>query len=343
MTGAGAAAFLLARLMLPLDPAIGRKRLSFDIPGTLLLALSLGALALATTPAGGATGPIRAELVGVAIIGFSIFVAVEARTASPLVDMTLLRDRALRAGFASMGLISTIMMATLVVGPFYLSEVLGLDPVNVGLVMSIGPGVAALAGIPAGHLVDRLGARVTAVAGLIGVAMGSLLMAFLPALLGTGGYGGGLALMTAGYALFQAANNTSVIGNAASDRRGVTSALLGLSRNLGLIMGASAMGALFSLGSRAVWLPGIGSGGEAGMRLTFTAAAGLATIALVLALRGRSDSHVARPAVKGNAGGERLPARFSVPLTRSEPLASPSARHPAGPKTNNERNAGTFR
>ena len=51
------------------------------------------------------------------------------------------------------------MMATLVVGPFYLSRALGLEPALVGLVLSVGPLVAALTGVPAGRIVDRLGAQ----------------------------------------------------------------------------------------------------------------------------------------------------------------------------------------
>jgi MFS family permease len=166
------------------------------------------------------------------------------------VQLKLLRDGTLSAGLLSMVLVSAIMMATLVVGPFYLSGVLGLQPVETGMVMSIGPGVAALTGVPAGRLVDRLGATRVVFIGLGFVAIGSVLMAIIPGTFGVGGYVGGLALITFGYALYQAANNTAVMNGAAKDLRGVTSALLGLSRNLGLIFGASAMGALFALGAR---------------------------------------------------------------------------------------------
>ena len=44
--------------------------------------------------------------------------------------------------------------------------------------------------------------------------------------------------MTAGYALFQTANNTAVMADVPPDRRGVVSGMLNLSRNLGLITGA---------------------------------------------------------------------------------------------------------
>jgi hypothetical protein len=45
-------------------------------------------------------------------------------------------------------------MATLVVGPFYLSGAFALDAARVGLVMSSGPIVAALTGVLAGRVVE---------------------------------------------------------------------------------------------------------------------------------------------------------------------------------------------
>lgn len=57
-----------------------------------------------------------------------------------------------------------------------------------------------------------------------------------------------LAVVTAGYAQFQVANSTAVMTTIQPDHRGVISAMLSLSRNLGLITGASLMGAIFTLG-----------------------------------------------------------------------------------------------
>jgi Na+/melibiose symporter-like transporter len=71
------------------------------------------------------------------------------------------------------------------------------------------------------------------------------------------------------------------------DRRGVISGLLTLSRNLGLITGASAMGAVFAAAS------GAASGAQAtpaavatGMHLTFAVASGLIMVSLTVAAWG---------------------------------------------------------
>jgi MFS family permease len=179
------------------------------------------------------------------------------------------------------------MMATLVVGPFYLSRGLGLSAAAVGLVLSVGPLVAALGGVPAGRLVDRLGSRKTTLGGLSGIAIGCLLLSMLPASLGIAGYAAPIVIVTAGYALFQAANNTALMTGIRADQKGVASGLLNLSRNLGLVTGASAMGAVFALASSAVDVTSARPEAVAtGMRFTFGVAATLMGIALAVAKSG---------------------------------------------------------
>jgi MFS family permease len=214
-------------------------------------------------------------------------VRTERRAAAPLVRLETLRNPALGASLAMSAIVATVMMATLIVGPFYLSVSLGLDAALVGLAVSAGPIVAALTGVPAGRLADRFGARRVAIAGLGGIAAGSLVLAALPATFGVAGYVGPILAVTAGYALFQTANNTAVMADVGPEQRGVVSGMLNLSRNLGLVTGASVMGAVFALAS--------GTAGAArpdavasGMRITFAVAAALIAIALAIAFANRA-------------------------------------------------------
>lgn len=184
-------------------------------------------------------------------------------------------------------IVATVMMATLIVGPFYLSAALGLGVGATGLAMSVGPIVAALVAAPAGRLVDRLGSARTSLAGLAGAVIACSLLAVAPRSFGIAGYLGPIALLTASYALFQAANNTAVVANAPVADRGVVSGLLSLSRNLGLVTGASEMGALFALASGATDLRlASPEAVDTGMRATFLAAAALVSVAAILVMRG---------------------------------------------------------
>lgn len=229
-------------------PASGRRpapAAAFDGGGAVLLALTLGAGALATTRGGGDlwSGVV---LPGTALAGLGLFVWVERRAASPLVDLASLRDPGLAGGLATGMLVATVMMATLVVGPFHLAHALHLDAAEAGLVMAVGPFAAALAGVPAGRVVDRWGAPHAVLAGLAGIAAGAGMLASLSRGGTVLGYVVPVVAMTAAYALFQAANNTIVVARAAPDRRGVVSGLLNLSRNLGLITGTTLLGAVFA-------------------------------------------------------------------------------------------------
>jgi MFS family permease len=195
----------------------------------------------------------------------------------------------LGASLATSMLVSTVMMATLVVGPFYLARALGLDAAFVGMVVSVGPLVAALTGVPAGRIADRFGAQRMTIIGLIGIMTGSLILSVTPAALGIPGYIAPSVVITVGYALFQTANNTAVMTNIHPDQRGVISGMLNLSRNLGLITGASVMGAVFALASATVDITTAGRESIAtGTRITFAVAAALIVVALAIAVGSRA-------------------------------------------------------
>jgi EmrB/QacA subfamily drug resistance transporter len=285
----GLLTFLLAHRYLPMDRR-GPKtdRAGFDPVGTLLLALTLAAYALAMTIGRGRFGLLNMALLVAAAFGAALFVLTEARAASPLIRLAMFRDAGLSASLAMSALVSTVMMATLVVGPFYLSRALGLDAAMVGLVLSVGPLVAALTGVPAGRIADRFGAQRVTLGGLLGIAAGSFLLSMLPATLGLAGYIAPIAIMTAGYGLFQTANNTAVMTDVRPDQRGVVSGMLNLSRNLGLITGASVMGAVFALASAAIDITTARPEAVAtGMRMTFAVAAILIVVALAIAAGSR--------------------------------------------------------
>ncbi len=282
---------LLAYRHLPADQARARAdQTTFDHPGTLLLALTLAAYALAMTVGRGSFGALNIVLLSGAAVGVALFVYTERRAASPLVRPAMFRNPVLRACLTLSALVSTVMMATLVVGPFYLARALGLGAMLVGFVLSAGPLVAALSGVPAGRLVDRFGASRMTIAGLCASVTGCLTLSMMPARFGIPGYVLPIVVITAGYALFQAANNTAIMTNIGADQRGVVAGMLSLSRNLGLITGASVMGALFAFASGTSDITTAHAGAVAtGMRITFGVSAILILAALAISVGGSSN------------------------------------------------------
>ncbi|WP_049277772.1 MFS transporter [Serratia marcescens] len=280
----GLLALWLAWRYLPNGPRAATRAEPFDRAGTLLLGDALLCYSLAMTLGRGDFGALNLVLMLGALLAGALFIRVERRAASPLLAPSMFRHPALTAGLAASALVMTVMTATLVVGPFYLSRALGLSAAQVGLVMSAGPAVAILTGIPAGYLVDRFGSQRIAQLGLAAVAAGAGLLSLLGRW-GVLGYVAPIALLTAGYALFQVANNTMLMKDLFPERRGLIAGMVNLSRNLGAITGASAMGALFYLASQQV--AGTAAAAAYGMRVTYGVAALLALAALLIAFGGR--------------------------------------------------------
>lgn len=278
----GAVALWLAYRHLPGDA--GRATAArFDGPGTLALVILLLAYALAMTEAqaaGFGNGRVIGLLAGAAM-ALAAFIWIEARVEHPLIRLDLFRDPSLSAGLVAGTLVAAIMMSTLIVGPFYLARALGLAAGPVGLTLSIGPLTAALTGLPSGWIVDRFGARRTMLAGLACQTLGLYGMSHLTIADGVAGYALAIVFISVGYAFFQTPNNTAVMASAPADGRGLVSSLLTLSRNLGFITGASVMGSIFALAIGPDITP---TAVEAGLRVSYQVATGLAVAALALSL-----------------------------------------------------------
>jgi len=270
----------------------------FDKIGTLLLALAIGFFALGTTIGGTEFGLPSLLLLVLALLCLASFILVERRAPSPLIRLSSFRSLTLSASLGMNLLVSTVMMSTLVVGPFYLTHVHGLNESLVGIIVAVGPIVSAITGVLAGKLTDYFGASRVMALGLLEMAIGTFALAFLPGLFGVAGYVAALIVLTPGYQQFQAANNTAVMNQADANERGVVSGMLSLSRNVGLIAGASVMGAVFSLSVGASDITAATSTAVAqGMRNTFVTAGLLVLVALAVAsFSRRFESRSGRPA-----------------------------------------------
>lgn len=180
--------------------------------------------------------------------------------------------------------VSSLMMATLIVGPYYLSERLRLSPLQMGLVMSCGPVTSAISGVLSGIAVERFGARSVGRAGLVELLVGATSFATLPPAFGAVGFAISAVLLSVGYQLFSSANSMLIVNAVDSSRKGSVSGAMGLSRNLGLIGGTLIMGAVFDGFSNASL--------DRGLQMTFAFAAfwiGVLLILNSLLQRGRKN------------------------------------------------------
>lgn len=242
MAGLGALTAVLAANFA--TAPMSRTPSPFDLPGVLLLTTGVATYALALTL------DMPLWLAGMLLVGATLalvaFAAVERRSTHPMLPPGILRNGALGVGGMLNLIVGTVMMSTLVVGPFFLSGALGLNAGQIGLVMAAGPVASACTGFLAGRVVDHLGPARMTTAGLMAMIVGAGALALLPGWLGLPGYMAGTVLLAPGYQLFLAANNTAVLGSIDPSLRGTASGTLNLARNIGMVTGASAMGLLFT-------------------------------------------------------------------------------------------------
>ena len=220
------AAFLMTLSMALMREAAGRERMgrAMGLLGTVsALGTALGpSLGGALIPATGWRG-VFLVLVPVALLALGIarrsLPARSGERGRPTESIWAMLDRRILPNLIVNVLVAAVMMTTLVVGPFYLGSGAGLTEAVVGLVMSVGPVVAIICGVPAGRGVDAWGVRQTLGIGLAMLATGAFLLSTLPAMIGVAGYVLAIVVLTPGYQLFQAANNTAALADVPKDRR----------------------------------------------------------------------------------------------------------------------------
>ena len=285
LTVCGFILLALAIRAIPASAQTHKTRHGLDLSGAFLLAVVLLLYALMASGQQSTIGLGLSITIPAALVALVFFIIVEVRSPSPLVPLPVLRNPAISASLLTNWLISSVMMAMLVVGPLFLSFGLLLGEAQTGLVVAVGPVVAALAGVPAGRLTDRFGTKRILTAGLGAMSIALISMAYLPVQIGITGYIVSLILLTPCFQLFLAGNNTAIMNAAPEDQRGIISGLMGLSRNLGFMTGASVMATIFitALGQEDLLHATVNSVGSA-FTVTLLTAAGLAFTSLIISL-----------------------------------------------------------
>jgi EmrB/QacA subfamily drug resistance transporter len=284
---------------------VGREHRRFDFPGAFLLGGGLLAFTLALTQGrqfGWDSPWVDGGLV-LAGLCLGAFILQERRTAHPMIDLTLFRNRLFTAANVAGFLNFVAGFSNVLLMPFYLQQLKGFSPSQAGLMMTAVPLTTLFVAPVSGWLSDRFGSVGLSSTGLFINAVGFLWLSRLDGTVSPADVTWRLILVGVGNGLFQSPNNSAIMGAVPRPRLGVASGFIALVRNLGMVTGLAIAGAVFE--SRQAALQGQGLAGPlaflGAFRTTYWMAAAILLVAMGVSLvRGPQGE----PAVPGSLRGD---------------------------------------
>ncbi|WP_036483481.1 MFS transporter [Myxosarcina sp. GI1] len=220
----------------------------FDAIGAIVLAVCLICFTVAMSfgQRQGFDRPIVHILLVSAVLGFLIFLAIEARDKQPMLELRLFRNLEFSLGLMTGWLVFIVIAGNFFVLPFLLEDFLNYSTLTAGLLLAAGSLAGGVGALLAGTLSDRFTPRFISLGGLIFMAAGCLLFSRLSPETGELGYMVRGMVFGFGLGAFQSPNNSAVMGEVSRNKFGAASGLLALSRSLGQTTGVSLLGAIFN-------------------------------------------------------------------------------------------------
>jgi EmrB/QacA subfamily drug resistance transporter len=238
----GIAAALLAPRVIPESKANGAARL--DLVGAALISASLVAIVLPLVEGQQQGWPAWTfACLAASVPLLTAFVLYQRRVASPLVNLTLFRERAFSSGIVINVVYQVIMASFFLILALYLQDGRGLSALQSGLIflpMGIGYFVASLR---SAKVAARLGRQVLTLGVLI-VSAGYLLLA-VTAHDGTGWLIPGLVLAGVGMGFTVAPMPSIVLSGVQPDHAAAASGVLSTAQQAGAAVGVAVIGVIF--------------------------------------------------------------------------------------------------
>ncbi|MFC7584305.1 MFS transporter [Nonomuraea antimicrobica] len=287
----------------PAEPR-GERRGGFDLPGALSATLgsTLLVFGLVQGPEAGWADPVIVGSLLAAMALLGLFVAIEARSAEPLMPLTLLTNRSLTAAMAVTFIFMGTFGAQYYILTVYLQDLRGFDALATGLAFLPGGLMALLGTKVSERLLIRTGTRTTLLTGLGLGAAG--MIAFGLAMSPQGGYAvllPGIVLISLGQGVAWTAMFVAASAGVAPQRQGIASAMASTTQQIGSAVGLAVLVAIINAGPA-------GTATTDGLRTAGLLAATLTLVGagVALTLRGSPASGPVQQAVTTSSGDTRV-------------------------------------
>jgi EmrB/QacA subfamily drug resistance transporter len=211
---------------------------TFDVLGTITFLIGLTGLVLGLSKGGisGWNNPVVVTGLVAAAVLLPLFVVIEGHVRSPMLDLSIFKNRLFSAASAAAFINGLARFALMFVFVFYFQGVQGDTPIVAGLKLAplaVGMLIASpLAGIWA----DRRGSRGMAVAGMLVQAAGLALMTTLTRDSNYWAPGTYMFIVGIGSGMFNSPNTAAMMGTVEPMRRGIAAAARVLVQNTGAVI-----------------------------------------------------------------------------------------------------------
>jgi len=217
-----------------------------DVPGLVTSAIALFALTYALIEGHdrGWTSPLIVAAFAVTALALGAFLAIEGRSAHPMVPLPMFRSRELSGGMVTMMIWAFGILGIYFFTSIYLQTILGFSPTKAGLAFVPMALAIALAATLAPRVAAMIGGHRTVSLGVALMVVGLILFARLGGGIGYGSLMPGFLLFGIGAGLMNVPLTNTVMDAAPVHQAGMTGALINNSREVAGLLGITVIGAV---------------------------------------------------------------------------------------------------
>lgn len=209
-----------------------------DVLGTVTFVIGLTGLVFGISRGGidGWIDPLVLGGLGLAVVLLPAWVLIESRSAAPMLDLSIFRNRLFAAASGAAFVNGLSRFALMFVFVFYFQGPQGDDPITAGIKLApLALGMLVASPI-AGVWTDRHGSRVLAALGMVVSAIGLALMTTLEVHTPYWQSGLWLLIVGVGSGMFNSPNTAAMMGTVPAQRRGVAAGARMMLQNTGAVL-----------------------------------------------------------------------------------------------------------
>lgn len=230
------------------ESAVEKEKQRFDFKGTITFSTGMLALLIALS-IGGFTGWLNGAVIGLLVLAFLLlylFVHIENKSESPMLDLRLLKNRVLAFAYASNLLNGIARGAVTFLLIFFFQGIKGIDPIQAGILLAPFALSMMVVSPISGFLCDKYGARVLSSVGLLVSAVGLFGMMFITQNTSIMELTIWMLIMGFGSGMFFSPNTSAIMGIVPADKRGIAAGVRTMANNAGSVLSIAISMAIIS-------------------------------------------------------------------------------------------------